>query len=199
MGLFHRKIKNGIAGTAYVSSATGVPPSMQASINIGSFYTCGVRLVVTVPGREPYAVSKDVNADPNRPVEGGMTLPVVVDPNDPEHLQLDLKGIPKPGEALDAQQQADLEAIRAGRPPGGGNSSILEESQQLEAQSEHLRDQAQHFMESMVAKRAAAERAANGGNVPTQTLAKLDEGLAKGLITQEVHDDLRARVISGEL
>lgn len=117
MNLFHHRIKNGVEGTAYVSSATGVQPDMRTSINIGCTYSCDVRLVVSLPDREPYALKTHVSPDPNRPVQAGMTLPVVVDPEDPQHVHVELKGIPKPGDALDAQQQADLEAIRAGRAP----------------------------------------------------------------------------------
>jgi FtsP/CotA-like multicopper oxidase with cupredoxin domain len=120
MSLFHRKIKDGIGGSAYVSSASGVPPDMRVAMNIASTYRCDLRLVVTVPGREPYAANTHVSADPNRPVLAGMTLPVVVDPRDPQHLQVDLKGVPRPQDALDAQQQADLEAIKTGHLPGGG-------------------------------------------------------------------------------
>ena len=130
MSLFHRKIKDGIQGSAFVSSASGVPPDMQTSINIASTYSCELRLVVTIPGQEPYAVTTDVNADPNHPVRGGMTLPVVVDPKDPQHLHVDLKGVPKLADALDAQQQADLAAIKAGRQPTG-TGDIVAESEKL--------------------------------------------------------------------
>ena len=95
ISLFHRKIKGGIAGTAYVATAGGIPPSMQGTINIGSTFTCPLRLVVQVPGREAYSVTLEVWADPNRPPLAGMTLPVVVDPNDPEHIDVDVKHIPR--------------------------------------------------------------------------------------------------------
>ena len=86
---------------------------MQGTINIGSTFTCPLRLVVQVPGREAYPVTLEVWADPNRPPVAGMTLPVAVDPNDPERVEVDLNHIPRTADRADAAQLEALEAIRA--------------------------------------------------------------------------------------
>jgi hypothetical protein len=91
VGRFRRKIRNRLEGTGYVANAGGVPPSMQGAATV------------------------KVNADPNRPPLAGMTLPVVVDPRDPQHLDVDVKSIPSTTELLDAEQQRALDAIRAMR------------------------------------------------------------------------------------
>src|SRR5262245_44663962 len=109
MSWFHRKIRHGIAGTAYVSACGGVPPEMKVAINIGSTYRCPMNLVVSLPGREPYAADVSVDVDPNRPVEPGMTLPVVVDPKDPHRIEVQVDDIPSNEDRAKAQQQADLE------------------------------------------------------------------------------------------
>jgi hypothetical protein len=116
VSLFHRKIKGGIVGTALVVGAEGVPPSMQASINIASTYRPRLNLVVRLPGREPYAAEVKVDAEPNRPVLPDMVLPVVVDPNDPLHLEVDMKQIPRTRDVIRAmtEEEARREAERGG-------------------------------------------------------------------------------------
>jgi hypothetical protein len=112
MSWFRRKVRNGIRGTAYVSACGGVPPDMKVAINIGSTYRCPMNLVVQVPGREPYAADISVDVDPNHPVEPGMTLPVTVDANDPQRIEVHVDGIPSNEDRAKAQQQADLDRIR---------------------------------------------------------------------------------------
>jgi hypothetical protein len=103
---FSRKIKNGIPATAHVTACGGVPPSMQASINIGSVYTCPMDLIVQVGDREPYGVSHEQNIDPNRPLVPGMDIPIVVDPDDPNHVWIDKKSIPSTKEKTAAAQES---------------------------------------------------------------------------------------------
>jgi hypothetical protein len=120
MSWFRRKIRNGLAGTAYVSACGGVPPDMKVAINIGSTYRCPMNLVVQIPGREPYAAEISVDVDPNRPVEPGMTLDVVVDRDDPQRIEVDVKGIPSNEERARAAMEADLERIRREQDQGPG-------------------------------------------------------------------------------
>jgi hypothetical protein len=113
VGWFRREIEDGIEGTAYVSACGGVPPKMKVAINIGSTYRCPMDLVVMLPDREPYPLEVSVDVDPNRPVEPGMTLPVTVDRDDPERIDVHVDAIPSLEERADTAVAADLQRARA--------------------------------------------------------------------------------------
>jgi hypothetical protein len=112
VGWFRRGIEDGIEGTAYVSACGGVPPKMKVAINIGSTYRCEMDLVVMLPDREPYPLEVKLDVDPNRPVEPGMTLRVLVDRDDPERIEVDLDAVPSLDERADQALAADLERAR---------------------------------------------------------------------------------------
>jgi hypothetical protein len=107
------KIKNGIEGIAHVAACTGIPPSMQNVVSIGSTYECEMDLVVQAADKEPYAATITANIDPNRPVEPGMDIPVTIDPEDPSHIKVNKKRIPSSDEKASAAQQAALESAQA--------------------------------------------------------------------------------------
>jgi hypothetical protein len=112
---FRRKLRNPIRGSAYVAAATGVPPRMRVAINIGSRYRCVMDLVVEVEGREPYAAQAKALVDPNRPIEPGMTLPVLVDRDDPLRIEVVLDAVTSIDERTAAAQEAALAEARARR------------------------------------------------------------------------------------
>lgn len=91
---------------------------MQGAITIASTFRCEVRLAVELPGHQPYAATVKVNADPNRPPDTGMVLPVVVDRNDAQRIEVDLDGVPSLRDRAAAEQQRVLDAMTGNSVPG---------------------------------------------------------------------------------
>ena len=79
-----KPIENGIEGVATVHSRT--PPPRPKPKYIGG---ARLNLVVQVPGREPYKVRLKCSAPGDKYPDPGQVVPVLVDPADPERVQVD--------------------------------------------------------------------------------------------------------------
>ena len=79
--LFNVDIKDGLKGTAVVQSASMPAPQAQS-------YNTSMWLDVHVEGREPYRVRHECMVKSGKHPWPGMTLPVVVDRENPERIDI---------------------------------------------------------------------------------------------------------------
>jgi len=118
--LFPKKIKDPVRGTAQVVGCTGMSEDATSQ-------TCGMQLVVQVPGREPYAVEHDQMFKASRWPSPGMTLPVTVSASDPNHLRVETKEMPDWEDTARQQAEQLAESMRGGGQPGvvpGGTPNV---------------------------------------------------------------------------
>jgi hypothetical protein len=133
-------------------------------------------------------------------VTEGDILPVRYEPSDRSQIELDVDAIKAQAAAAESAQKeaaiARAEAQLAGTPPPAGPSGSVTS---FEQSANSFAASAREFLESALAERAAKERASNGGNPPTETLASLSQDHASGLIDDSTYEELRAKLSSGEL
>jgi hypothetical protein len=114
------EIADGVRGEALVlQSVAGLTPSlmnMDARI-VGSWkaWACSIPLLVSLPGRQPYAVSPVRWMWRSKYPIGGTTLPVTVDRSDPSILRIDWEEVPAIDEWIAAGHPVftDPESIQA--------------------------------------------------------------------------------------
>ena len=116
MGLFRRKIKNGVAGSAQVVSC-----SMHGSD--GAYQNCRMQLVVHVEGWQPYPAEVHQIVSRKKWPQPGITLPVLVSRGDPHKLKIDFDQVPTNRDRARqiAEQQAQSMGSPAGFPPPGSD------------------------------------------------------------------------------
>ena len=82
--LFNVDIKDGLKGIAVVQSSSMPTPEAQ-------LYNATIWLDVTVEGREPYRVKHECMVKAGKHPWPGQTLPVVVDRENPERIDIQWK------------------------------------------------------------------------------------------------------------
>ncbi|MEO7124871.1 MAG: hypothetical protein ABI382_05205 [Nakamurella sp.] len=102
MGLFSRKMKHPIRGTATVASATARPSAASSA-------ACRVNLVVTLPGMPNVPVEKSMRVAASRWPSPGMVLPIEVDQYDASRVRILWDEVPT-GRDRGAAAAADLAA-----------------------------------------------------------------------------------------
>lgn len=114
MGLFGRKPKDGLRGTARVVSSTTFAGRAK-------YQSCRLNLVVQVEGLEPYSVEHGQLCPAKKWPHPGSILPVVVDRKDPSKLRIDFDAVPDSADVARqmAEQQAAMLRTAAGGAAGG--------------------------------------------------------------------------------
>jgi hypothetical protein len=114
------EIHGGIRGEALVlQSIASLTPSMMNMDRriVGGWkaWACSIPLLVSLPGREPYAVSPVRWMSRSKYPIGGTTLPVTVDRSDPSILRIEWQEVPDIDEWIAAGHPAftDPESIQA--------------------------------------------------------------------------------------
>jgi hypothetical protein len=112
VGLFSRRPKDGVHGTAQVVAASHYRGD-------GVYQNCAIQLVVTVEGIAPYSAEVHQLVPGKKWPQPGMTLPVTVSRSDPQQIKIDFDGVPTGAERarLMAEQQAAI--MRGESPPTG--------------------------------------------------------------------------------
>lgn len=113
MGLFSRRPKDGVPGTAHVVAAT-------AHSGRSTHQTCRLNLVVSVQGWPAYSVEHSQICPASKWPHPGSTLAVVVSQSDPMKLKIDFDAMPDAGEV--ARMQAEQMAARLRGAPGHGGT-----------------------------------------------------------------------------
>jgi Short C-terminal domain len=126
MGLFSKRMKDPVRGTAQVVGSTRAPHN-------ASFGNCKLTLVVQADGVPPTPVEHQNLLTPTskwpRP---GMSLPVTVDRANPERISIEWDEIATGGETAAAQAQAMADAMRARGAGGAGDASgVVGQIQQM--------------------------------------------------------------------
>jgi Short C-terminal domain len=101
MGLFSRKPKDGVRGTAQVVSST-------AHGGRATHQTCRLNLVVQAEGMQPYSVEHAQICPASKWPHPGSVLPVVVSRKDPSNLKIDFDAMPDAADV--ARQRAEQQA-----------------------------------------------------------------------------------------
>ncbi|MCH9733382.1 MAG: hypothetical protein K0U78_02350 [Actinomycetia bacterium] len=122
MGLFKKRIKNGVRGQAQVVGTTGL--SEHTAVQ-----RCTLNLVVQAEGIAPYPLEHTCFARAKHFPRPGMLLPVEVDPKRTDRINILWNEVPAHGdvarsqaEAIAAQMRGTPPASAGGHPPAGMTS-----------------------------------------------------------------------------
>ena len=184
--LFNVDIKDGLPGKAVVQSAS--MPNDEARS-----YNAAIWLDVYVEGRQPYRVRHECMVKAGKHPWPGTTLPVVVDRENPERIDIQWQDI----KTID-------ESMEAGPLPGGGPASA--EPGQPQVIDLRGTDLAEQLRDALAAKGIATGGAAEGaapessGNMVEDRIAKL-ERLSKlresGVLSDAEFEAEKARILAG--
>lgn len=118
MGLFRRKIKQPVSGTAQIvqCSQPGNPRAIRSR--------CVLFLAIDAPGIEPFSLELRRQVQVARWPSPGMTLPCIVDRADPSRVEVDLDAIPDWQDAA-REQAARVAASRGSSPTGSAAGSTV--------------------------------------------------------------------------
>lgn len=118
LGLFRRKPKDGVRGTAHVVSST-------AHGARAAYQNCRLNLVVQAEGMQPYSVEHSQMCPASKWPQPGTVVPVVVSRKDPTHLKIDFDAMPDAADV--ARQRAEQQAamLRNLGAAGGGGAGML--------------------------------------------------------------------------
>lgn len=109
MGLFSRRIKDGVSGTAQIVSCT-------AHDGEGHSQNCRLNLVVHIDGVEPYAADAHQMAPRKKWPQPGWSVPVIVSRSDHTRVKVDFGAMPTNSDR--ARQAAEQAAMAGpGTPP----------------------------------------------------------------------------------
>jgi hypothetical protein len=114
MGLFSKRIKNPIRGSAQIVSAT-------AHDGHATSQNCRMDLVVQAEGVPAYSTSHHCMAKARKWPQPGMTLPVTIERDDPSRLRIEWDEVPNHDE-VGAQQADQMAAMLRGEQPTGGTA-----------------------------------------------------------------------------
>lgn len=112
MGLFSRKPKDGVLGTAHVVAAT-------AHSGRSTHQTCRLNLVVSVAGWPAYDVEHSQICPASKWPHPGSTVSVVVSQSDPMKLKIDFDAMPDAAEVARIQAEQLAARLRAATTQGG--------------------------------------------------------------------------------
>ncbi len=126
MGLFSKRIKNGVRGQAHVVSTTGLSDHTAVQ-------RCKLNLVVRAEGIAPYSLEHSCFAKARHFPYPGMVLPVLVDPKRTDRIKIVWDEVPDHGSVARSQSEAIAAQMR-GAPPstsGGSNAGLPPETAQI--------------------------------------------------------------------
>jgi Short C-terminal domain len=172
--LFNVDIKDGVKGSAVVQSSSMPVPQAQS-------YNATMWLDVQLEGREPYRVRHECMVKAGKHPWPGTTLPVVVDRESPERIDVQWQDI----QTID-ERMAEAPGPGAPGAPGGGQPEVID-----------LRGT--EAAEQIRAALAGAAPAASG-NVVEDRIASL-ERISKlrdsGVLSEAEFEAEKARILAG--
>jgi hypothetical protein len=184
--LFNVDIKDGLPGQAVVQSSS-VPTEAARSYNVSMW------LDVYVEGREPYRVKHECMVKAGKHPWPGTTLPVVVDRENSERIDIQWQGLKTVDERM---AEAPGPAV-AGAPPGAG------EPQVIDLRGTELADQLRDALAAQGIGTGGPDAGAapeTGGNMVEDRIAKL-ERLSKlresGVLSDAEFEAEKARILAG--
>ena len=170
--LFNVDIKDGLKGSAVVQSSSMPSPEARS-------YNATIWLDVTVEGREPYRVKHECMVKAGKHPWPGQTLPVVVDRENPERIDIQWQEL----QTIDERMAAGGPAA-AGGPVGG-------QPQVIDLRGTDLADQLRGAL--------AGAGAESSGNVVEDRIAQL-ERLSKlresGVLSDAEFEAEKARILA---
>lgn len=181
--LFNVDIKDGLKGSAVVQSSS--MPMPQASS-----YNTSMWLDVRLEGREPYRVRHECMVKSGKHPWPGTTLPVVVDRENPERIDIQWQEIQTIDERM--EEGGPAPAAAGSSPAAGGQPQVID-----------LRgtDVADQIRDALAAQGVATGAAAAGsGSMVEDRIAKL-ERLSKlresGVLSEAEFEAEKARILAG--
>jgi hypothetical protein len=171
--LFNVDIKDGLKGSAVVQSSSMPSPEARS-------YNTTIWLDVTVEGREPYRVKHECMVKAGKHPWPGQTLPVVVDRENPERIDIQWEEL----------QTVD-ERMAAGGPSAAGQPQVID-----------LRgtDLAEQLRGALAGQGAAGGASPESANVVEDRIAQL-ERLSKlresGVLSDAEFEAEKARILAG--
>jgi hypothetical protein len=169
--LFNVDIKDGLKGTAVVQSSSMPTPEARS-------YNATIWLDVHVESRDPYRVRHECMVKAGKHPWPGMTLPVVVDRENPERIDI---------------QWEELKTVDERMAEGGPLPAAGGQPEVIDLRGTELADQLREAL-------ASAGAAESGGNVVEDRIAKL-ERLAKlreaGVLSEAEFEAEKARILAG--
>ncbi|MEZ5383593.1 MAG: SHOCT domain-containing protein [Microthrixaceae bacterium] len=125
MGLFGRRIKNPVEGTAQVVACSNHSGE-------GVYENCRLQLVVQTPSLAPYPVEVHQLCPRSKWPQPGMTVPVVVSEDDPQRVKVNFKAMDKNADTARTMAERQAAAMRGevhppappGAAAGPGGASI---------------------------------------------------------------------------
>jgi hypothetical protein len=170
--LLNVDIKDGLTGSAVVQSSS-VPTEAARSYNVSMW------LDVSVEGREPYRVKHECMVKAGKHPWPGTTLPVVVDREKPERIDI---------------QWEQLQTVDERMAEGGPSPAATGQPQVIDLRGTELADQLRGALE------AAGAPPESGGNMVEDRIAKL-ERLSKlresGALSEAEFEAEKARILAG--
>ena len=116
VGLFRRRIKDGVEGHAQVVSATA------CTLESGGLQTCRMNLIVQAGDLPAYSVEHKQSSPSGKWPSPGMTLPVTVSRSNPQRLRIEFDQVPGTHEVARAQAEQQAAMLRGetfGTAPSG--------------------------------------------------------------------------------
>jgi Short C-terminal domain len=188
-------IKDGVEGKAVVQSAT-MPTESGTSGNVKMW------LDVYVEGWEPYRIQHHCNVKRTKHPSPGETLPVVVDRNNKERIDIQWDQVRTVDEIMREGSPGEIPGavnITVGEPQVI-NLSGAELSGDLNEQIQQAMQMAEQAMQQLPGAPAAPEAPAPSGNMVEDRIAQL-ERLAKlrddGVLTDAEFQAEKARILAG--
>ena len=184
--LFNVDIKDGLKGSAVVQSSSMPTPQAQA-------YNVTMWLDVHVEGRAPYRVHHECMVKAGKHPWPGTTLPVIVDRENPERIDVQWQDI----QTIDERMAEGPGPVAPGAPgaPGGGQ-------QVIDLRGTDAAEQIRAALAGAEQARAAPAGAApaGSGNVVEDRIASL-ERLSKlhetGVLSDAEFEAEKARILAG--
>ena len=174
--LLNVDIKDGLKGIAVVQSSSVPTPEAQ-------LYNATIWLDVTVEGREPYRVKHECMVKAGKHPWPGQTLPVVVDRENPERIDVQWQEL----------QTVD-ERMAAGGPSAPAGGAAAGQPQVIDLRGTELADQLREAMAT------AGGSPADSGNMVEDRIAQL-ERLSKlresGVLSEAEFEAEKARILAG--
>ena len=133
MGLFKKRIKNGVRGQAQVVATTGLSDHTTVQ-------RCKLNLVIRAAGIAPYSLEHSCFARARHFPYPGMLLPVEVDPNRTDRINILWDEVPDHGDVARTQAEAVADQMRGAPPAVGGGGPTAEVPPEAAAIVGQLRD-----------------------------------------------------------
>jgi hypothetical protein len=211
MGLFGRRKKNVVRGTARVVSSSRAPHG-------AAYGNLIAQVVVEAPGLAPYSLEYRKMVTPvNRWPHAGTVLPIEVDPSDPGDIDVLWDEVPKGWDVARNQAEqvaAMMRAQQAGGPPGapGAPAGVPPQAAGIVGQLQQMFPGAQVSVEGQPGQAPPPPPpgappsggvpgapmqvvAANSGGDPVERLGKLAKLREAGIIDDTQFEQLKAQIL----